>query len=322
VTTRERTGLVGRDVERKTLARFLRQARDGVSGALVIEGAAGIGKSALLAFAEHAGTGMQIARAAGVQPEWTPPTQDSTSCFCHFSTDSHGSLGAHRDALRSAFGWDSAPPRDRFFVGMAALAVLSDAAMKKPVLCLIDDAHLMDRASLDAIGFTARRMLADRLAMIFAVRERDKRAAALEGVEWMRLAGLEQAAAFELLASVVAGDLDDAVAERIVSETSGHPLAIIELARELSSDQLEGSVPVPDLSPLGERLEDLFLSRLRGLPNDVQRLLLLLAADPSGDKDLISRAAEWLGLVESGQSCRPASMDFCRSCRRRALASR
>jgi hypothetical protein len=288
--------LLGRENEISTLERLLADARIGHSRVAVIEGEAGVGKSAILDRLEELGDGMDVARAAGVEPEMDIPYSGLHQLLMPFLDGIQRIPGPHKDALQSAFGLDRGSPGDRFFIGMAVLALLSDAAMKNPVLCVVDDAHRLDTASLDALGFTARRMVADRLAMVFAVREEDPRSAALQGVARVELHGLAEHPALELLEETVDGPLDAAVARRIVAETEGNPLALTELARELSPEQLAGSEPIPDLMPLGTGLEDLYVARIRALPNRVQTQLLLAAADPSGDLALISRAGEELGV--------------------------
>ena len=291
-----RAMLAGRETETAALTRLIADARDGVSGVIVLEGEAGIGKTALLGFAESSGAGMQIAHATGVQPEMDIPYSGLHQLLSPFLDGLERIPDPHAEALRSAFGLTSAPARDRFFVGMAALAVLSDAAMRRPVLCLIDDADRLDRASVDALGFTARRLVADRLAMVFAVRDEENRQSVLEGLPRMSLSGLDPEAALELLAAVAGASVADAVAARIVEEAHGHPLAIIGIAGELSREQFEGRAALPEPLPLTGRLEDLAVTKLGELPPDLRTLFLLAAADRSGDPGLIWRAAERLGI--------------------------
>jgi hypothetical protein len=281
---------VGREVETRTIERLMADARSGVSGVLVLEGEAGIGKTALLAQAETLGSDMQVAWAVGVLPEADVPYSGLHQLLVPFLDGLDRIPEPHADALRVAFGLQESRPRDRFFVGMAALELLSDAATRTPVICLIDDAHRLDAASLDALGFTARRLVADRVAMLFAVRGRDRPVAALQGLPHAKVPCLD-GAGVELVAALVE-QADDSVARRIVADTGGHPLAIIEAVRGLSLDQLQGLTPLPEVLPLVGELEDLFVERLRALPSDTQTVLLLAAADPSGDLGLIRRAAQ------------------------------
>ena len=288
--------LFGRDHEISALEGLLADAMAGRSGVCVIEGEAGVGKTALLNRVEELGDGMQITRAAGVEPEMDIPYSGLHQLLLPFLDGMQRIPAPHRAALKSAFGLDNGSPSNRFFIGMAALALLSDAATTNPVLCIVDDAHRLDPASLDALGFAARRMVADRVVSILALRERDPPLAALRGLASIELRGLDEQAAIELLSSRVEGDLDVTVARRIATEGRGNPLALTELAGELSPEQLAGSEPIPDPMPLGARLEDLYVARIRALPSHIQTLLLLAAADPSGDLALISRAAEELGI--------------------------
>jgi tetratricopeptide (TPR) repeat protein len=301
---------VGRSAETAALTRVLAAARRGVGQVLVLEGEPGIGKTALLEFARTAAVGMQIARAAGVQPETDIPYSGLHQLLLPFQDGLDRISDPHQKALGAALGLTSDPPRDQFFVGMAALALLSDAAMRRPVLCLVDDAHQLDRESIDALGFAARRVLADRLAMIFTVRGPEERVPALHGLDRIRVSGLDAGAALELVGSVADHPVDGAVADRIVSDTHGHPLAIIEVVRELSPQQLEGVAPIPKMLPLAGRLEDLFVARVRALTADDQRLLLVVAADPSGDLGLIWRAAERLGVKRATSGLPPALEQF------------
>jgi DNA-binding CsgD family transcriptional regulator len=296
MATRTRNAFLGRDREIAALELLLAEAVAGQSGVCVIEGEAGIGKTAVLGRLEQLADGMQIARAAGVEPEMDLPYSGLHQLLLPFLGGLERIPAPHRAALRSAFGLDDGLPGNRFFIGMAALALLSDAAIRCPVFCIVDDAHRLDPASLDALGFAARRLVADRLAMVLTVRVQETQIATLQGLAHVELDGLDERAAHELLRATVRGELDRTVAQRIVAETKGNPLAVTELARELSPEQLAGFEPIPELMPLGARLEDLYIARIRAMPGNVQTLLLLAAADASGDLRLISRAGEKLGI--------------------------
>jgi DNA-binding CsgD family transcriptional regulator len=299
VATRTRQTLFGRDDEIETLQHLLGDARAGHSGVAVVEGEAGVGKTAILDCLAELADGMQIARAAGVEPEVDIPYSGLHQLLLPFLSGLARIPGPHRDALQSAFGLQPGSPGNRFFIGMAALALLSDAALKSPVLCIVDDAHRIDPASLDALGFAARRMVADRVAMVLAVREQNRPMTALQDLPVLELDGLNEDAALQLLKARVGGELDAIVARRVVAETRGNPLALTELARELSPAQLAGSEPIPDPMPLGSRLEDLYMTRIRALPRHVQTVLLLAAADPSGDPALLAHAADELGIGDA-----------------------
>jgi hypothetical protein len=193
-----------------------------------------------------------------------------------------------QDALETAFGLSSGVPPDRFFVGLAALGLLSDMSQERPLLCLIDDAQWLDGVSAQVLAFVARRLHAEAVALLFATRgtrERDE----LIGLPELRLAGLSVGDARELLLSVIGGRLDEPVADRIVAETRGNPLALLELPSASTSDELAGGFGVP--ATLHRRLEESFRQRVARLSADAHWLLLLAAAEPVGDPALLRRAS-------------------------------
>ncbi len=287
---------MGRNDESETLERLIAAVRYGWSGVLVLRGEAGVGKTALLQHATRAAVDMRIVRVTAVQSEM----ELSFAALHQLLVPFLGSLARlpepQRKALASAFGLVAEPPPDRFLVGIAALTMITEAALEQPVLCLIDDAQWLDQASVDALGFVARRLSADPVAMLFAVREGEHRAVPFEGFAELRLAGLPDEAAQELLARSAGRQLDQGVARRILAATAGHPLALIELGRQLSAAELAGALPLPEPLRLGDRLELMFLRRVRALPPAAQTLLLLAAAEPSGEPELLWRAARLLGV--------------------------
>jgi DNA-binding CsgD family transcriptional regulator len=203
-----------------------------------------------------------------------------------------------RDALCLAFGLCEGAVPDRFLVGLAALSLLSDAAEEQPLLCLIDDVQWLDQASVQALGFVARRSMAEPVALVFAVREpSDERE--LVGLPELAVEGIGDRDARLLLASAVPGRVDAQVRDRIVAETRGNPLALLELPRGLSPAELAGGFGLPDARPLASRIEQSFLRRLRSLPEGTQQLLLIAAAEPIGDPVLMWRAAGLLGIPPS-----------------------
>ncbi len=207
-----------------------------------------------------------------------------------------GNLPApQQEALGAVFGLAARTAPDRFLVGLATLTLITEAARERPVLCVIDDAQWLDRASVPVLGFVARRLLADQVGMLFAIRGGEPHAAGFEGLPEWRLGGLSDEAAHELLAAAV-GQADPRVARRIVTEAAGNPLAVLEFAGELAPEELSGAASLAWPLRSGGRLEQLFLSRVRALPRTAQTLLLVAAADPSGDPSLIWRAAEHLGI--------------------------
>jgi|HubBroStandDraft_3_1064219.scaffolds.fasta_scaffold07049_3 DNA-binding CsgD family transcriptional regulator len=200
-----------------------------------------------------------------------------------------------RDALSSAFGLGYHSPPDRFRVALATLTLLAQTARRRGLLCVVDDAQWLDRESAAVLTFVARRLHADSIAMLFAVRDPWDTQALLADLPGIQLTGLPAPEAGQLLRADVPG-LDDQVGQRIVAETSGNPLALIEVGRELTPGQLAGQAPLPELLPLGHHLEDRFLRQARRLPADTQILLLTAAADPTGDPGLLWRTGHDLGF--------------------------
>jgi DNA-binding CsgD family transcriptional regulator len=261
----------------------------------VLRGEAGVGKTALLQHAMRAAGDMRIMRVTAVQSEMELSFAALHQLLVPFLGSLQRLPEPQREALASAFGLVAGPPPDRFLAGIAALTMITGAALDQPVLCVIDDAQWLDRASVDALSFVARRLSADPVAMLFAARDGEQRAAAFEGLAELRLTGLPDEAAHELLASVAGRPLDQGVARRILAATVGHPLALIELGRGLSAAELAGALPLPEPLRLGDRLEQMFLRRVQAFPPAARTLLLLVAAEPSGEPELLWRAAGLLG---------------------------
>jgi DNA-binding CsgD family transcriptional regulator len=263
----------------------------------MLRGEPGIGKTALLAHTARNAGDMRVVQASAVQSEQELEYAALHQLLVPF-------LGAldrlpvpQREALASAFGLVAGAPPDQFLVGSAAWTMITEAALEQPVLCIVDDAQWLDKASADALGFVARRLSADPVAMLLAIRD-DERQPAFEGLAELPLAGLPDDAAQDLLASAVepGRQLDEGVARRIRAATAGHPLALIELSRRLSAAELEGTLPLPEPLPVGERLQSAFLHRVRAFPPAARTLLLLAAAEPSGESGLLWRAAQRLGV--------------------------
>ena len=296
--------LMDRLVERKALGGVLDAARNGLSAALVVRGEPGVGKTSLLDNAVDSAHGFRVVRIAGVESEMELPYAGLHRLLLSFLAAEEKLPPRQRDALGSAFGLVDAAPADRFFVGLAALSLLDDAAVESPLLCVVDDAQWLDRESLEALALVGRTLYADRIALLFGLRDIPVGEPILEGIPDIRVVGLPDEDAVGLLASLVEGPLDFQVARRIVAETQGCPLAIIELVGELSSEELSGGRPLPEPLPLGRRLEEHFLRQIRALPATTQTLLLVAAADPLGDPRLVTEAAECLG--SSLDSAEPA----------------
>jgi len=304
--------LRGRVHECEVLDRLLDAVRGGESGALVVRGEPGVGKSALLDYVAERASGCRVARTAGVQSEMELAFSGLNQ-LCIPMLDRVDRLPEpQRDALRTAFGLAGGAAPDRFLVGLAVLSLLSEVAGEEPLVCLVDDAQWLDQASAQALAFVARRLVAESVALIFAVRESsDDRD--LSGLPELMLDGLGDADARALLASVIRWPLDERVRDRIVAETHGNPLALLELPRGLTPAQLAGGFGLPSVAALPGRIEDSFARRLAPLPGATRRLLLLAAAEPLGDSALLVRAADRLGIkAQAGDAAESEGLvEFC-----------
>jgi DNA-binding CsgD family transcriptional regulator len=288
--------LHGRRDECDALERVVGRAEAGQGSVLVLRGESGVGKTALLEYVSERACGFQIARAGGVESEMELAFAGLHQLFGAPLLDRLEHLPVPQgDALRLAFGLTEGPAPERFLVGLAALSLLSDVAEERPLVCLVDDVQWLDRASVQALAFVARRLGAERLGMVFALREPSAERE-LDGLPELALEGLGDHAARLLLASAVPGRLDPQVRDRIVVETRGNPLALLELPRGLTPAELGGGFGLPDAGPLASRIELSFLRRLRSLPDETQQLLLVAAAEPVGDLTLVLRAAERVGI--------------------------
>jgi DNA-binding CsgD family transcriptional regulator len=286
--------LLGRLPERAALSQLLDGARAGRSGVLVMHGEPGVGKTALLDWAVESAAGLRVARVAGVESEMELAFA-ALQQLCAPMLDKLENLpDPQRAALGVAFGLNTGAAPDRFLVGLAVLSLLSGVAEQQPLLCVIDDAQWLDRASAQALAFVARRLLADPIALVFATREPGEE---FRGLPELTVGGLGDGDARELLGSVVGGPLDERVRDRIVAETRGNPLALLELPRGLPGlPGLPGVPGVDGLPGLPGRIEDSFRRRVEILPPATQRLMLVAAAEPAGDSALVWRAAERLGI--------------------------
>jgi DNA-binding CsgD family transcriptional regulator len=299
VTVHPPPRLFGRTGELEILGRLIANARSGQSAVLVVRGEPGIGKTELLRHLIAQASGFGVARVAGVESEMELPFAGLHQ-LCAPMLDRLGSLAEpQRRGLSVAFGLASGESPDRFLVALATLSLMAEAAEEQPILCVVDDAQWLDQASAQVLGFVGRRLLAEPVALVFAVRTPapgDPSADHLAGLPELRLGGLDEQSARALLATVISGPLDESVRARILEETHGHPLALLELYRGRSAADLAGGFALPDAGDLPRRIEDQYAARLRELPAGVQRLVLLAAADPVGDPALIFRAAQVLGL--------------------------
>ena len=284
----------GRGGERALLDGLLGRVRGGESRTLVVRGEPGVGKTALLDYLIDAASDLRVLRAGGVESEMEL-AYASLHQLCAPMLDRVGSLPApQREALEIVFGFTGGAPPDIFLVGLAVLSLLSEAAEERPLLCVVDDAQWLDRASARTLGFVARRLLAEPVALVFGAREPG---AELRGLPELELRGLPGGDARALLATAVRYLLDERIRDQIVAETRGNPLALLELPRGLTAMELAGGFGLIGVRTLSGRIEASFERRLSALPAEVRRLLLIAAAEPVGDPLLLWRAAERLGIA-------------------------
>jgi len=289
--------LVGRLAELEALGGLLARATEGYSGALVLRGEAGAGKTALLdETVAAAASGLQTVRLTGVESE----TQLGYAGLHRFLLPFAGQLEwlpvPQRDALRNTFGLVAGPPADRFLVALGVLTLLARVASAAPLVCVVDDVQWLDPESVVVLGFVARRLYAERVVLLFAVREPADQLWALAGLPELMLGGLDDQTAVDLLASLTPGRLSLAVGARIVAGTGGNPLALVEVARELSPAQLAGAELLPEPLPVGGALEQAFGRRVGRLPPETRLLLAVAAAEPTASEAVLWRAAAQLGI--------------------------
>jgi DNA-binding CsgD family transcriptional regulator len=297
--------LYGRERERAALAALVEQARAGEAGVLVLQGEPGIGKSALLRDLVSAqreapdGPAARVLRTAGVQSE-SPLPFAALHRLLRPVVDFERLAAPQARALRVVFGHEDGPAVEPFLVGVATLSVLTDAAEGDgPVLCVVDDAQWLDSASADALLFAARQLGADPVAMVFAARDTSDAGAGAfkpDGLPVLHLGGLDSEAARRLLAERSGELLLGEVADRLVRDSGGNPLALLELPTGLSPAQLTGSAPLPQQLTLTAGVERAFLDRCRRLSEQGQTLLLVAAADDTGRVDIVRQAAARCGV--------------------------
>ena len=288
------TELTDRHAERDVLDRLLAAVRAGESRSLVVRGEPGVGKTALLEHLVEQASGCRVARAVGVQSEMElafavlhqlcAPMLDRLECL----------PAPQRDALRIAFGLSAGPPPDRFLIGLAALGLLSELAGERPLVCIVDDEQWLDSASAQVLAFLARRLGTESVGLVFGARIPT---GDLAGLPELVVEGLREDDARALLDSALTGPLDARVRDQIIAEAHGNPLALLELPRGRTAAELAGgfglpgAVPVSDMDRISGTIEENFRRRIDALPTGTRRLLLLAAADPTGDPTLVWRAA-------------------------------
>ncbi len=294
--------LVGRNAEQRVLDRLLDDVREGASRALVVHGQAGMGKTALLEYVAERASDCQVICVAGTQAEMELGLA-ALHQLCLPLLDHLDAVPApQRNALQVTFGLEVGPVPDRFLVGLAVLSLLAEAAAERPLLCLIDDQQWLDRASSQVLAFVARRLGTESVGLVFGARTPS---AEVTGLAELAVGGLADGDAHVLLASVLTGPVDTRIRDRIVAETGGNPLALLELPRGLTATDRAVGFGLMGAPVLSDSVEESFQRRAGALPAETGRLLLLAAAEPLGDPALLWRAAALLGI--GARAAQPAS---------------
>jgi DNA-binding CsgD family transcriptional regulator len=296
--------LIDRHTECGVLDRLVETVCAGESRAIVVSGPAGVGKTALLDYVAEQVSGCRVVRAAGVQSEMELPFAALHQVCVPLLGNLDRLPVPQRDALGIAFGMMAGPAPDRFLVGLAVLGLLADVAEQQPLVCLIDDEQWLDRSSAQVLGFVARRLVAESVGLIFAARIPSSD---LAGLPQLAVEGLRATDAQALLDAVVVGPLDSRVRDQIVAETGGNPLAMLELPRGLTAQELAGGFGFLDAVRLAGGIggiEESFRRRIEVLPKETCGLLLIAAAEPIGDPALVWEAASRLGI--SAEAAEPA----------------
>jgi DNA-binding CsgD family transcriptional regulator len=301
-------GLLDRVRERSVIDGLVAGVRDGQSHVLVVRGEAGVGKTALLRHLLTARDGCEFIWATGIESEMELAFA-GLHALCAPMLGHLDTLPApQRNALSTAFGLSDGSPPDLFFVGLAVLNLLAAAAEEQTIVCVVDDAQWLDQVSAQTLAFVARRLLAERVGFVFAVRGRAEEKL-LAGFSELLIEGLPTDEARVLLDATLPGPLDEQVKARILDETRGNPLALMQLPRGLTPADLAGGFGLPDTRALESRIEQSFLERVNALPRDTRLLLLTAAAEPLGDVTLLWRAAALLGIAaEAGLPAEAAGL--------------
>jgi DNA-binding CsgD family transcriptional regulator len=288
-----RSSLLGRERECGLLDALIDDVRASKSRSLVLRGEAGIGKTALLQYLVGSATGMSVVRAAGVESEMVLAFASLHQLCAPLLERLERLPLPQRQALETVFGRNVGPPPDRFLVALGVLSLFSEATEERPLLCVVDDAQWLDQASALTLAFVGRRLLAEPVGIVFAAREPGEE---LQHVSELEVPGLPNSEARRLLGAAVRFTVDEPIRDRIIAETRGNPLALLELPQSLTATRLAGGFGIPEAEGLTGRIEQSFVHRLEKLPEQTRQMLLLAAADPVGDPLLLWRAAECLGL--------------------------
>ncbi len=287
--------LLGRRAECEALDRLLTDTLAGRSRVTVLRGEAGVGKSALLGYLADRVDGWHVATAVGVESEMEL-AYAGLHQLCVPMLDQLERLPVpQREALATVFGLSAGPAPDRFLVGLATLTLFAEVAEQQPLIAIVDDAQWLDRASAQLLGFVARRLLAERVALVCATRT-GTGDDVLAGLPELQLHGLADSQARALLLDSVHGPLDAAVCEQIITESHGNPLALLELPRTWRAADVAGGFGLPDAQPVMSKIEQSYAQRLLLLPDETRMLVLATAAEPLGSPALLHRAAESLGI--------------------------
>ena len=287
--------LRGRRNECAALDRLVENVRAGQSRVVVLRGEAGVGKTALLEYLLERASGCRIARAAGVESEMELPFAGLHQLCAPMLEHLDRLPSPQGDALGAAFGLREGDAPDRFLVGLATLTLLAEVAEAQPLVCIVDDAQWLDHASAQILGFVARRLLAEQIALVGAART-GVGDDVLAGLPELPIRGLGDRDARALLLDNLYGPLDAAVCDQIIGESHGNPLALLELPRTWNMAALAGGFGLPGSQPVAGKIEQSYARRLGLLPPDTQLLVLAAAAEPVGDPVPVWRAAERLGV--------------------------
>ena len=288
--------LYGRDLERFAINALLDDARAARGGVLVLRGRAGAGKSALLEDAVAAARGVRVLRATGVESEFELPFAALHQLLRPVLSDVDRLPAPQASALRAAFGLTSDGQDNRFLVSVAVLGMLDELTRESAVLCVIDDAQWLDDASGSTLEFVARRIDADRIALLFAARDGEVRQFSAPGLPELQIDGLDAEAGGQLLAERVGVAIPPEVVSRLMEATGGNPLALVELPSLITPNQFSGREPLPWPLPMTDAVQRIFVQRVRRLPEPTQRLLLVAAADETSRLATVLAAAEELGV--------------------------
>ncbi len=293
---------------------MLTAAREGLSRTLVIRGEAGIGKTALLDHAVTVADDFLVVRFTGIESEQALAYAALHRLLTPILHQIARLPEPQRDALNSALGLAAGPPADRFLVGLGVISLAANAAKaRERLLCTIDDAQWIDRESLEALAFWGRRIHAEGIALIFSERVGSASPSPLDGFPILSIRGLTTEAARQLIAQQAGFPVDHETADAIVAKLEGNPLALLELSQRLTADQLSEAALTPRPLPLGQHLEEHFMGHVRALPIETQMLLLVVAADSTGDSDVIWKAASIVGVspvaAEPAESARLLILD-------------